>query len=124
MGTIHISRNVKSKTQLRDYSNPGPIKTTNNIHIKLSSEIDNSESLHPSNEQGDSINMSSSNDEGGVTAVIATVRYTATKNQAHWRLEQPSRHCTSDQILRNLLDSGSDGDLMFHKKEQFCTSPT
>ena len=70
-GTKHISRNVKSKTQLRNYSNPGLIKTTNNVNTKSTSENTISDPLHSSDEQSDSINMSSSNDDGWFTAVVA-----------------------------------------------------
>ena len=48
--------------------------------------------------------------------MAAKVRYKVTKNWTHRSSEQPGRHCSSDQILRVLLDSGSDGDLMFHEK--------
>ena len=94
---------------MSDYSNPGPIKTTNNISTKLISENTISDPLHPFDEHGGSINMSTSNDEGKVIAVVAKVKHTATENQAHWRHKQPHRHRAINQIV-------SDGDLMFHKK--------
>ena len=100
---------------LSDYTNPSPSKTINTIKTEITSEGTNSDSLPPSR-QGDSTNMSSSNDKGQVTAVIGIVRYNATKHCAHQRSKQPGWHCSSDQILRVLLDSGSDGDLMFHEK--------
>ena len=92
------------------------------VLTKIKSEGTNSDSLPPSR-QGDSTNMSSSNDKGQVTVVVAKVRYEAAKNQAHRRSEQPSWHCSSDQILRVLLDSGSDGDLMFHEKGMIMHFP-
>ena len=55
--------------------------------------------------------------EGRVTAVVAKVKYTATKIQARWTFKHPGRHCTSNNIIKVLLGSGSDGDLWFHKKE-------
>ncbi len=114
MGPIHISRNIKPKGLLSDYSNLSPNKTTNHGNTNTTSENDNSDSLLPS-KQGDSSNMSSSNDEGRVAAVVAKVRYKATKNQVHWRSKQPGWRCTSDKNPRVLLDSGSDRDLMFHE---------
>ena len=63
-----------SKTQLSDYPNPGLIKTTNHINFKSIPEVINSDSLHSTDDQSDSINMPSSNKEGQVTAVVAKVR--------------------------------------------------
>ena len=54
--------------------------------------------------------------EGRVTAVVAKVKYEATKSQARRKIEHPDRHCTSNKIIKVLLDSGSDGDLWFHEK--------
>ena len=54
--------------------------------------------------------------EGNVTAVVAKVKYTATDSQAYRKSEHPGRHCTSNNIIRVLLDSGSDGDLWLHEK--------
>ena len=48
--------------------------------------------------------------------VVAKVRYKATKNWAHWRSKQPGWRHSSDQILRVLPDSGSDGVSIFHEK--------
>ncbi len=57
-----------------------------------------------------------SNSEGHVTAVVAKVKYVATESQAHRKSKHPGRRCTSDNIIKVLLDIGSDGDLMFHEK--------
>ena len=57
-----------------------------------------------------------SDSEGCVTAVVATVKYEATKSQAHRKSKHPGRRCTSDNIIKVLLDSRSDGDLWFHEK--------
>jgi hypothetical protein len=54
--------------------------------------------------------------EGGVTAIVAKVKYAATENQGCQTLEHPGRCCTSNNIIKVLLDSGSDGDLMLHEK--------
>jgi hypothetical protein len=54
--------------------------------------------------------------EGNVTAVVAKVKYTATKGRTCRKSKHPGRCCTSNSIIRVLLDSGSDGDLWFHKK--------
>jgi hypothetical protein len=47
---------------------------------------------------------------------VAKVKYKATENLARWAPEHPGRHCTSNNIITVLLDSGSDGDLWFHEK--------
>ena len=44
------------------------------------------------------------------------MKYKATENLARWAPEHPDRHCTSNNIITVLLDSGSDGDLWFHEK--------
>jgi len=63
--------------------------------------------------------------EGRVTAVVAKARYQeATKNQAEQRFEHSARSRPSNTVIKVLLDSGSDDDLMFHKKEHPCISPT
>ena len=54
--------------------------------------------------------------EGHVTAVVAKVKYEATESQARRKIEHPCRCCTSNNIIKVLLDSGSDGDLWFHEK--------
>jgi hypothetical protein len=57
-----------------------------------------------------------SDSEGCVTAVVAKVKYQATESQARRKDKHPRRCCTGDNIIRVLLDSGSDGDLLFHEK--------
>ena len=54
--------------------------------------------------------------EGRVTAVVAKVKYEATESRARRNIEHPGRRCTSNNIIKVLLDSGSDGDLWFHEK--------
>ncbi len=58
-----------------------------------------------------------SKQEGRVTAVVAKARYhRATENQAKQRFKHSARSRPSNTIIKVLLDSGSDGDLMFHEK--------
>ena len=55
--------------------------------------------------------------EGRVTAVVAQARYQkATKHQARERFEHSARSRPSNAVIKVLLDSGSDGNLMFHEK--------
>ena len=55
--------------------------------------------------------------EGRVTAVVAKAKYQkATENQAMQRVEHSARCHPSNEVIQVLLDSRSDGDLMFHKK--------
>ena len=49
--------------------------------------------------------------EGRVTAVVAKVKYAATKSQAQKKIKHLDRHCTSNNIINVQKDSGSDGDL-------------
>ena len=44
------------------------------------------------------------------------LRYTVNKNQANRKNKQPGQHCSSNQNLRVWQDTGSDQDLMFHRK--------
>jgi hypothetical protein len=55
--------------------------------------------------------------EERVTAVVAQTRYHKMKeNQFQQRSEHSAGHHTSNTAINVLLDSGSDGDLMFHEK--------
>ncbi len=55
--------------------------------------------------------------EGRVTAVVAKVKYQqATKNQAKQRVKHSTRCRPSNEVIQVLLDSGSDGNLVFHEK--------
>ena len=63
--------------------------------------------------------------EGRVTAVVAKVKYQqATKNQAKQRVEHSARCRPINEVIQVLLDSGSDGNLMFHEKGAPIISPT
>ena len=62
--------------------------------------------------------------EGRVTAVVAKVKYQqATENQAKQKIEQSARCRPSNKVIQVLLDSGSDGDLMFHEKRTSMQFP-
>ena len=65
-----------------------------------------------------SVNSSfKSKKEGRVTAVVAKARYhEATENQAKLRFKHSARSRPSNAVIKVLLDSGSDGNLMFHEK--------
>jgi hypothetical protein len=54
--------------------------------------------------------------EGKVTAVVAKAHCKATENPALKNFEHSTGHCTSNIVIKILLDSGSDGDLLFHEK--------
>jgi hypothetical protein len=54
--------------------------------------------------------------EGRVTAVVSKARYQkATENQTKQRFEHSARSCPSNTIIKVLLDSGPDGDIVFQK---------
>ena len=62
--------------------------------------------------------------KGRVTAVVAKARYhKAIKNQAQQRIEHSAGSCPSNTVIKVLLDSGRDGDLMFHEKGTHIHSP-
>ena len=65
-----------------------------------------------------SVNSSfNSEQEGRVTAVVAKAKYhIATKNQAKQRVNHSARSHPSNAVIKVLLDSGSDGNLMFYEK--------
>jgi hypothetical protein len=55
--------------------------------------------------------------EGRVTAAVTkAMHHKATKNQTKQRHEHSARSSTSNTVIKILLDSRSDGDLMFHEK--------
>ena len=57
-----------------------------------------------------------SKQEGRVTAVVAkAMNHKATENQAKQRVKHSARCRPSNEVIQVLLDSGSDGDLMFHE---------
>ena len=54
--------------------------------------------------------------EGRVTAVVAKVSYQATDDKTHQRIKHSAGRCTSNSVIKVLLDSGSDDDLLFYEK--------
>ncbi len=59
-----------------------------------------------------------SNEKGKVMAVVAVAKYS--RAQPH----KSSNKAIKEKLIRVLLDSGSDGDLLFHEKGHPSTSPT
>ena len=65
-----------------------------------------------------SVSSSFKSKKGRVTAVVVKARYhKVTKNQTPQRFEHSAGSCPSNTVIKVLLDSGSDGDVMFHEKE-------
>ena len=54
--------------------------------------------------------------EGPVTTVVAKARNKANENPARKNHKQSTGRRTSNIVIKILLDSGSDGDLLFHEK--------
>ena len=63
-----------------------------------------------------SVNPLSTGNEGRVTTVVAKARNKATENPARKNIKHSTGRRTSNTVIRILLDSGSDGDLLFHEK--------
>ena len=57
--------------------------------------------------------------EGRVTAVVAKARYKATENQAQQRFKHSAGSRPSNTVIKVLLDSGPDGDLIFQKEHPY-----
>ena len=62
-----------------------------------------------------SVNSPLTGKEGRVTAVVAKARCIATENPARKNFEHSTGRRTSNTVIKVLLDSGSDGDLLFHE---------
>jgi hypothetical protein len=90
-------------------------KTCKNTPSEITADLSAPELLGPFLR---SVSSSFSNEqEGRVTAVVAKARYQkATQNQAKQRVEHSARSRLSNAVIKILLDSGSDGYLMFHEK--------
>ncbi len=58
------------------------------------------------------------NKMGKVTAVVTVAKY------GHAHLHKSSKKAAKEKLIQVLLDSGSDGDLLFHKKGHLNTSLT
>jgi hypothetical protein len=59
-----------------------------------------------------------SNKKGKVTAAVAVAKY------SHAHPHKSSNKATKEKLIQVLLDSGSDGDFLFHEKGNQYTSPT
>jgi hypothetical protein len=107
-----------SSTRLKDET-PSNYVTTN-----IMDESSESDNFSDSNRELDD---TSSVEDQKVTAVIAVID-TSTEDPASG-IEHSKRCCRTNKLLftkkiRVLLDSGSDGDIWFHKKGTTNTSPT
>ena len=99
---VHVERvekNKSKKTKLGIYTPSDPIKTTHEYDNSITSDKFSEQQKHsPSSKQ-----------DLGVTAVMAVM--TAEKKNHRSNKKVPLK-----KLVRVLLDSGSDGDLLFHKK--------
>ena len=87
-----VDSNESKKTKLGDYTPFDPIKTTPKPNGLLSNNF--------SEQSGSNL---------GVTAVLAVI-------SAGSKVQHSSKKIPKKKLIRVLLDSGSDGDLLFHKK--------
>ena len=119
-----INHDVKSypspnkATKNLDFKNLNKINTLQRNCTKTQSERPAKLSdPEPSGAHLNSVNCSFNNaQEGRVTAVVAKVKYQqATENQAKQKIKHSARCRPSNEVIQVLLDSGSDGDLMFHE---------
>ena len=116
---------------------PGPIKTTDALDTDVSEHISDTsrqklgESISETSRQNFGENFSeqqkhsrdsdTEDDEHRVTAVMAVM--TGSPDQKSGR-PTSNKQVPRKKIIKILLDSGSDGDLLFQKKEQPNTFPT
>ncbi len=102
------------------------LQTLSNCTKTQSERLDKLLNTELSDAHLNSVNCSFKNaQEGRVTAVVAKVKYQkATKNQAPQRIECSARSRPSNEVIQVLLDSGSDGNLMFHEKGMPMHFPT
>ena len=108
--------NTRVLQKIKDQKNLDPSDTSKqNTQSELTAKLSDPEL---SGALLNSVSSSFNNEqEGGVTAVVAKARYhRATENQPKQRFEHPARSRPSNTVIKVLLDSGSDGDLMFHEK--------
>jgi hypothetical protein len=107
-------KRTKSESDKSDnIPSPTQEKLAANRTIALASKSkDDTQESHQTLDDASALSES----EGRVTAVVAKVKYEATESRARRKIEHPGRCCTSNNIIKVLLDSGSDGDLWFHEK--------
>ncbi len=90
-------------------------KTSTNTQSELTAELSDPKLLGAL--LNSVITSFNSEHEGRVTAVVPKARYLiATKNQAKQRIKCSARSHPSDAVIKVLLDSGSESDVMFHEK--------
>ncbi len=65
---------------------------------------------NPNNDKSEQLPPSNINKKGKVTAVVAVAKYSLTRHH------KSIKKATKEKIIQVLLDSGSDGDLLFHEK--------
>ena len=87
-----VGNNESKKTKLGNYTPFDPIKTTPKPNGLLSNNF--------TEQSGSNL---------GVTAVLAVM-------SAGSKVQHSSKKIPKKKLIRVLLDSGSDGDLLFHKK--------
>jgi hypothetical protein len=108
--------NIRNNDTLHKKDSINPVtKTCKNTQSEIPAELsDPKQSGAHLNSVSPSFN---SEIEGRVTAVVAQARYhKATVNQAKQRFKHSARSHPSNTVIKVLLDSGSDGDLMLHEK--------
>ncbi len=74
------------------------------LDLKLSGDLFNS------------VNPSWTGKEGWVTTVVAKAHHRMTENPARKNIKHSTGCHTSNTVIKILLDSQSDGDLLFHEK--------
>ena len=63
-----------------------------------------------------SVNLPSTGKEGQVTTVVTKACHKMTENPVHKNIKHSTGHCTSNTVIKIILDNGSNGDLLFHEK--------
>jgi hypothetical protein len=112
-GETHVEKvGIKSKkTKLGIYTPSDPIKTTHHLDATNISETSSEQRKHSENFSEQRKHPASSEQirEPGVTAVLAEMTSARSDRRS-------SKKASVKKTIRVLLDSGSDGDLLFHKK--------
>ena len=85
----------------QDVTNYRPIKTT---------ALSNTTNKNPRNTKTEQSPPSNIEGKGKVTAVVAVAKYGPDHHH------KSSKKASKEKLIRVLLDSGSDGDLLFHEK--------
>ncbi len=118
---------------------PSPIENTTCANITFSDS--NNTSLNPAEDLGNlpaeptqsqitaklsdpklsgdlfnSVNLPSTGKEGQVTTVVTKACHKMTENPVHKNIKHSTGHCTSNTVIKIILDSGSNGDHLLHEK--------